>query len=74
LILDFEFDQHLESHKHVISIIMGFRDTGCYNVPPVRPSLAATADVEAVPVALAQPEDDVSSGAGRASRPWVVQL
>jgi hypothetical protein len=31
LILDFEFDQHLESHKHVISIIMGFRDTGCYN-------------------------------------------
>jgi hypothetical protein len=32
LILDFEFDQHLESHKHVISIIMGFRDTGCYNL------------------------------------------
>jgi hypothetical protein len=31
LILDFEFDQHLESHKHVISIIMGFRDTGCYS-------------------------------------------
>jgi hypothetical protein len=30
LILDFEFDQHLESHKHVISIIMGFRDAGCY--------------------------------------------
>jgi hypothetical protein len=30
LILDFEFDQHLESHKHVISKIMGFRDTGCY--------------------------------------------
>jgi hypothetical protein len=30
LILDFELDQHLESHKHVISIIMGFRDTGCY--------------------------------------------
>jgi hypothetical protein len=30
LILDFEFDQHLESHKHVISIIMGFRGTGCY--------------------------------------------
>jgi hypothetical protein len=30
LILDFEFDQHLESHKHVINIIMGFRDTGCY--------------------------------------------
>jgi hypothetical protein len=30
LILDFEFDQHLESHKHVISIIMRFRDTGCY--------------------------------------------
>jgi hypothetical protein len=29
LILDFEFDQHLESHKHVISIIMGFRNTGC---------------------------------------------
>jgi hypothetical protein len=33
LILDFEFDQHLESHKHVISIIMRFRDTGCY-IPP----------------------------------------
>jgi hypothetical protein len=31
LILDFEFDQHLESHKHVISIIMRFRDTGCYS-------------------------------------------
>jgi hypothetical protein len=34
LILDFEFDQHLESHKHVISIIMGFRDTGCYMFHP----------------------------------------
>jgi hypothetical protein len=34
LILDFEFDQHLESHKHVISIIMGFRDTGCYRTHP----------------------------------------
>jgi hypothetical protein len=33
LILDFEFDQHLESHERVISIIMGFRDTGCYNSP-----------------------------------------
>jgi hypothetical protein len=32
LILDFEFDQHLESHKHVINIIMWFRDMGCYNV------------------------------------------
>ncbi len=31
LILDFEFDQHLESHKHVINIIMGFRDMGCYS-------------------------------------------
>jgi hypothetical protein len=30
LILDFEFDQHLESHKHVINIIMGFIDMGCY--------------------------------------------
>jgi hypothetical protein len=30
LILDFEFDQHLESHKHVINIIMWFRDMGCY--------------------------------------------
>jgi hypothetical protein len=28
LILDFEFDQHLESHKHVINIIMWFRDMG----------------------------------------------
>jgi hypothetical protein len=32
LILDFEFDQHLESHKHVINIIMGFRDMGCYTI------------------------------------------
>jgi hypothetical protein len=32
LILDFEFDQHLESHKHVINIIMGFRDMGCYSL------------------------------------------
>jgi hypothetical protein len=31
LILDFEFDQHLESHKHMINIIMGFRDMGCYS-------------------------------------------
>jgi hypothetical protein len=30
LILDLEFDQHLESHKHVINIIMWFRDMGCY--------------------------------------------
>jgi ferritin len=30
LILDFEFDQQLESHKHVINIIMGFRDMRCY--------------------------------------------
>jgi hypothetical protein len=34
LILDFEFDQHLESHKHVINIIMGFRDMGCYRALP----------------------------------------
>jgi hypothetical protein len=31
LILDFEFDQHLGSHKHVINIIMWFRDMECYN-------------------------------------------
>jgi hypothetical protein len=31
LILDFEFDQHLESRKYVINIIMWFRDMGCYN-------------------------------------------
>jgi hypothetical protein len=31
LILDFEFDQHLGSPKHVINIIMWFRDMGCYN-------------------------------------------
>jgi hypothetical protein len=30
LILDFEFDQHSGSHKHVINIIMWFRDMGCY--------------------------------------------
>jgi hypothetical protein len=33
LILDFEFDQHLGSHKHVINIIMLFRDMGCYRNP-----------------------------------------
>jgi hypothetical protein len=33
LILDFEFDQHLESHKHVINIIMWFRDMRCYKYP-----------------------------------------
>jgi hypothetical protein len=32
LILNFEFDQHLGSHKHVINIIMWFRDMRCYNV------------------------------------------
>jgi hypothetical protein len=32
LILDFEFDQHLGSHKHVINIIMWFRDMGCYTL------------------------------------------
>jgi hypothetical protein len=34
LILDLEFDQHLGSHKHVINIIMWFRDMGCYSVFP----------------------------------------
>jgi hypothetical protein len=34
LILDFEFDQHLGSHKHVINIIMCFRDMGCYKDGP----------------------------------------
>jgi hypothetical protein len=43
LILDFEFDQHLESHKHVINIIMGFRDMRCYNRPPPRLLLASLA-------------------------------
>jgi hypothetical protein len=28
---NFEFDQHLGSHKHVINIIMWFRDMECYN-------------------------------------------
>jgi hypothetical protein len=30
LILDFEFDQHLESHKHVINIIKWIMHKGCY--------------------------------------------
>jgi hypothetical protein len=29
-----EFDQHLGSHKHVINIIMWFRDMGCYSLVP----------------------------------------
>jgi hypothetical protein len=34
LILDLEFHQHLGSLKHVINIIMWFRDMGCYtNIP-----------------------------------------
>jgi hypothetical protein len=28
---NFEFDQHLGSHKHMINIIMWFRDMGCYS-------------------------------------------
>jgi hypothetical protein len=48
LILDFEFDQHLESHKHVISIIMGFRDTGCYSgARPGRASAGGAAPASA---------------------------
>jgi hypothetical protein len=41
----------------------------------VWPSPVATADVEAVSVALTQPEGDASSGVGRARtpEPWVVQ-
>jgi hypothetical protein len=42
-------------------------------VPLVQPSPVVTADVEAVPVALAQSEGDVSSGAGRALGPQVVR-
>jgi hypothetical protein len=38
LILDLEFDQHLESHKHVINIIMWFRDMGCYIDDETRPN------------------------------------
>jgi hypothetical protein len=37
LILDFEFDQHLGSHKHVINITMWFRDMGCYSEPAGEP-------------------------------------
>jgi hypothetical protein len=29
-----KFDQHLGSHKHVINIIMGFRDMRCYTHHP----------------------------------------
>jgi hypothetical protein len=32
-----EFDQHLGSHKHVINIIMGFRDMGCYTKAKAQP-------------------------------------
>jgi hypothetical protein len=42
-------------------------------VPLIWPSSAATTDVEAVPMALAQPEGDTSSGAGRPPEPWVVR-
>jgi hypothetical protein len=42
LILDFEFDQYLESHKHVINIIMGFRDMGCYTPRAIKARDKAT--------------------------------
>jgi hypothetical protein len=42
-------------------------------VPPIRPSPVATVEVEAVQVALAQPEGDSSSEAGRAPGLWVVR-
>jgi hypothetical protein len=44
-------------------------------VPPIRPSPVVTANVEEVPVSLAQPESDTSSGVGRAGmlEPWVVR-
>jgi hypothetical protein len=42
-------------------------------VPPVRPSLVATADVEAVSMTLAQLEGNASSGAGRAPGPPMVR-
>jgi hypothetical protein len=49
LILYFEFDQHLGSHKHVINIIMWFRDMGCYKIAIKKPKtvadLLAVADV-----------------------------
>jgi hypothetical protein len=43
-ILDFEFDQHLGSHQHVINIIMWFRDMGCYIDHPSRPNRPAPVD------------------------------
>jgi hypothetical protein len=43
-------------------------------VPPVWPSPAATADVEAVILALTQPEGDASSGVGRTPGPRVVHM
>jgi hypothetical protein len=54
LILDFEFDQHLESHKHVINIIMWFRDMGCYIRP--HPSIAAGSGRAEPPLALSPTE------------------
>jgi hypothetical protein len=42
-------------------------------VPLVQPSPVVTADVEAVLVALAHPEGNVSSAAGRALGPQVVR-
>jgi hypothetical protein len=30
-----EFDQHLGSHKHVINLIMWFRDMGCYRIQTI---------------------------------------
>jgi hypothetical protein len=45
LILDLEFHQYLGSLKHVINIIMGFRDMGCYIGRSCRRSSMELADV-----------------------------
>jgi hypothetical protein len=56
LILDFEFDQHLESHKHVINIIMGFRDMGCYSAHlGCRHGASGGSRLPTTPSAFAQP-------------------
>jgi hypothetical protein len=39
-----EFDQHLGSHKHVINIIMWFRDMGCYREAPESKSIVTRKD------------------------------
>jgi hypothetical protein len=60
-----EFDQHLESHTHVINIIMVFRDMGCYN-GPVMPRQGGRQDGRGWAVAVGRRRTTTDVGSSRA--------